>query len=286
MRFVVTRRKPDFDRLNITEVTVALLERAEKISVVLFLASEGQAIDLVKALRSDLRFELDFLEFYSGTALELLRDRHIRDPKSMDLPGIPESAGAALFFEYSFDALATAAEDSPLLETIRSCGATIADSWAAYENREIERLKNFRHILPETINAIIADRKKQIPRLHKLGTDLAVPDDGLDAMWQCYIDELAVANLQWAAFGHIGNNHIHVNILPRSESELERGLALYERFAAKAVALGGTVSAEHGIGKIKKKYLNLLYNRAQLDQMISLKRAFDPEGLLNDGNIF
>ena len=270
----------------ITEVTVALIARTEKISVVLFLDSDSQAINLVKAFRSDARIELDFLEFYSATALELLRERQEQDPKSLDLPAIPKAAGAALFFEYGFDALAPAPEGSALLETIKNSGAGVADSWAAYESREIERLKNFRHILPETINAIIADRKKRIPQLHKLGTDLAVPDDGLVAMWQYYVDSLEGAGLQWAAFGHIGDNHIHVNILPRDEAELEHGLALYERFAGKAVALGGTVSAEHGIGKIKKKYLKLLYKRDQIEQMVSLKRAFDPGGLLNDGNIF
>jgi D-lactate dehydrogenase (cytochrome) len=270
----------------ITEVTAALLKRDEKISVVQFLRSDEQAIGLVDTLRNDERIQLDFLEFYSGNALDLLQQRQIQDPKSVDMPPIPEHAGAALFFEFSFEAMADNLDYGLLAEAINSCGASISDSWAAYENRELQRLKDFRHILPETINAIIAERKKQYPGLHKLGTDLAVPDERLRDMWQIYYDALETADLEWVAFGHIGNNHIHINILPRNESELQRGLALYEHFAAKAVEFGGTVSAEHGIGKMKIKFLELMYSPHHLKEMQTVKFALDPSRLLNPGNIF
>ena len=270
----------------ITEVTVALLKRTQKISMVQFLKSDEQAIDLVDALRNEKNVQLDFLEFYSGNALNLLRQRQLQDPKSLDMPPIPEQAGAALFFEFSFDAMAASLDYTALEKTLISCKASIADSWAAYENRDLQRLKDFRHILQETINAIIAERKKQYPELHKLGTDLAVPDDSLRDMWQLYKDSLETADLQWVAFGHIGNNHIHVNILPRNSTELQNGLALYEKFAAKAVEHGGTVSAEHGIGKMKIILLALMYSPEQLEEMRVLKLAFDPANLLNPGNIF
>jgi D-lactate dehydrogenase (cytochrome) len=229
---------------------------------------------------------LDFLEFYSGNALDLLRQRQKQDPKAVDMPAIPEQAGAALFFEFGFTPMANKLNYTALEETIKSNGASLSDSWAAYENRELQRLKDFRHILPETINAIIAERKKQYPELHKLGTDLAVPDDRLHDMWQVYKGSLSAADLQWVAFGHIGNNHIHVNILPRNGSELQEGLKLYGHFAAKAVEFNGTVSAEHGIGKMKTNFLKLMYSPDHLDEMRAVKLALDPENLLNPGNIF
>ena len=171
-------------------------------------------------------------------------------------------------------------------KAIEAVGASIADSWAAYENRELQRLKDFRHLLPEAINAIIAERKKQYPEIHKLGTDLAVPDDRLHDMWRIYKDALDQADLQWVAFGHIGNNHIHINILPRNADELQQGLELYQQFAAKAVEFGGTVSAEHGIGKLKTKFLELMYRPDEIQEMLALKSALDPERLMNPGNIF
>ena len=270
----------------ITEVTVALLRKKETISLVQFLKSDEQAIDLVYALRAEERIHFNFLEFYSGEALALMRRMQLQDPKAVDMPIIPETAGAALFFEFEFAPLADTLDYTALEKTIAGCGASISESWAAYENRELQRLKDFRHILPETINAIIAERKKLHPELHKLGTDLAVPDDRLHDMWQIYKTALDKADLQWVALGHVGNNHIHINILPRNVLELNKGLALYQQFAAKALEFGGTVSAEHGIGKMKIKFLKLMFSPDQIDEMRAVKSAFDPAGLLNPGNIF
>jgi len=269
----------------ITEVTLALLRKTETISLVQFLATDEQAIDLVHALRDEKRIRLNFLEFYSGQALALMRRMQLQDPKAVDMPIVPESAGAALFFEFEFAPLADALDYAALEKTIAGCGASIADSWAAYENRELQRLKDFRHILPETVNAIIAERKKRHPELHKLGTDLAVPDGRLRDMWRIYKTALDSADLEWLALGHIGNNHIHINILPRNADELNKGLSLYRQFAAKALEFGGTVSAEHGIGKMKIEFLELMYSPDQINEMRAVKQAFDPERLLNPGNI-
>ena len=270
----------------ITEVTVGLLKRTPKISVVQFLQSDEQAIALVQALRAESRIRLDLLEFYSGSALDLLRERQRRDARSVGTPPIPETAGAALFFELDFDPAEKFDQMAALDATVRSCGASLAESWAAYENRELDRLKNFRHILPETINGIIAERKKQHPGLHKLGTDLAVPDERLADMWAVYRDALGGAGLEWVAFGHIGNNHVHINIMPRDMADLQKALGLYQMFAEKAVAFGGSVSAEHGIGKLKAKFLKTMFSAAEIEEMRAVKRALDPQLLLNPGNIF
>jgi D-lactate dehydrogenase (cytochrome) len=270
----------------ITSVTVALFKQRPKISVVQFLNTDEQAVDLVEALRADPRIRLDFLEFYSGSALSLLKGRQRRDPRSVGTPAIPESAGAALFLEMDFDPADRTVRMQALQAALERCGASPADSWAAYEGRELDRLKGFRHILPETINAVIAERKKTHPGLHKLGTDLAVPDERLRDMWAVYRGGLEGAGLEWAAFGHIGNNHVHINIMPRDMADLEKALGLYEVFAQKAVEFGGTVAAEHGIGKLKAKYLKTMFRPEEIEQMRAVKRALDPGMSLNPGNIF
>lgn len=270
----------------ITAATVGLLPRRRKISIVQFLASDDQAIALVPALRGDPAVKLDFLEMYSGSALALLRRRQLSDPRAIGTPPIPEAAGAALFFELDFDPAGRSDALAALADLLRRAGAAPADSWCAHENRELERLKHFRHVLPETINAVIAERKKWHPGLHKLGTDFAVPDEHLAAMWAVYREALSGAGLEWAAFGHVGNNHLHVNILPRNMADLEAALAIYRMFAEKAVAFGGTVSAEHGIGKLKAKFLEIMYSPEEIEEMRALKRALDPQLLLNPGNIF
>jgi D-lactate dehydrogenase (cytochrome) len=270
----------------ITEITVALLKQSPKISIVQFLDSDNQAIDLVEAFRTSSSIRMDFLEYYSGSALELLKNQQKDNPKTINAPVISDTAGAALFYELDFDPGNRFAQMEVLDAVIRSVGASLSDSWIAYEKHEIDRLKRFRHFLPESINTLIAKRKKVHSQLHKLGTDLAVPDENLRQMWSFYRNGLEQANLQWVAFGHIGNNHIHVNILPRDMRDMEKALRLYETFAHKAIELEGTISAEHGIGKLKVKFLNSMYSPEDILQMKSIKKALDPLLLLNPGNIF
>jgi len=101
-----------------------------------------------------------------------------------------------------------------------------------------------------------------------------------------YDESLKASNLRYTIFGHIGDNHVHVNILPRDDSEAAVGRELYMQFVRRAVKVGGTISAEHGIGKLKRDYLRELYGEDHLKEMAALKRAFDPAGILGRGNIF
>jgi D-lactate dehydrogenase (cytochrome) len=270
----------------VTSVDVALLRHEDKVSIIQFMDSDEQAVTLADALRSEVRLQLDFLEFYSGNALSLLRRLQREEPSTVGMPPIPENANAALFFEMSFDPHQGNQDFSILEAVINACGGSLERSWAGYESRELDRFKVFRHMVPETINSIIAERKKQYPGIHKLGTDMAVPDGHMREMWDLYRSRCEALQLEWCAFGHIGNNHIHVNILPRNLEELEKGMQLYEIFAKRAVELGGSVSAEHGIGKIKAKFLKVMFTPEQIDQMRNVKKALDPQGLLNPNDIF
>ncbi len=270
----------------VTRVDVALVKHEDKISIVQFLDSDEQAMKLTQLLRSNQRLQLDFLEFYSENALNLLRERQVREPSTVGMPPLPKDDRSALFFEMSFDPRSQNLDFSELEATLARGGATLDHSWVGYESRELDRFKVFRHLIPETVNEIIAERKKTTPGLHKLGTDLAVPDEYLEEMWALYRDSLNTSALDWLAFGHIGNNHIHVNILPRNMEDQEKGLDQYAVFAQKAVEFGGAVSAEHGVGKIKEKFFRLMYTSDQIDQMKRVKDALDPQGLFNPGNIF
>jgi len=87
-------------------------------------------------------------------------------------------------------------------------------------------------------------------------------------------------------FGHIGENHLHVNLLPKSEEEKVVAKDLIMKFVKKAISLGGTISAEHGVGKIKHAYLREMYGEAGIREMIRIKKTFDPNGILGRNNIF
>ena len=77
-----------------------------------------------------------------------------------------------------------------------------------------------------------------------------------------------------------------MNILPRDAAEYARGKALFARWAEAVTAMGGAVSAEHGVGKLKRDFLTIMYGPAHLCEMARLKLAFDPAGQLGRGNLF
>jgi D-lactate dehydrogenase (cytochrome) len=269
----------------ITEIEVALQKWNNPISIVQFLPSDDKAIDFVITLRREKSIRPEFIEFYSSHALDLLRTKQKEDPKGVGMPPIPDYATSAVFFDLQFDPENKDHDYSKLEEIVYRCGSTLGMSWAGYEQRDLERFKNFRHVLPETVNTIIAERKKKIPELYKLGTDLAVPDHALEEIWAFYTSILGGAGLEWVAFGHIGNNHIHINIIPRSLKEMKEGLLIYREFAKKAVDLGGTISAEHGVGKIKKEFFSIMFSDKELKEMKAVKHALDPGCMLNPGNM-
>ena len=116
--------------------------------------------------------------------------------------------------------------------------------------------------------------------------DMAVPDEHFAEMLRFYQETLRARRLQYVVFGHIGDGHVHVNVMPRDGAEAAAARDTYAEFVRRAVALGGTISAEHGVGKIKRDYLRELYGDAHLREMAALKRAFDPACVLGRGNIF
>jgi FAD/FMN-containing dehydrogenase len=120
----------------------------------------------------------------------------------------------------------------------------------------------------------------------KLGSDYAVPLARNQEMLAEYHALLRQHDLEYVIFGHIGDAHVHVNILPKSPAEFEAGQRLMLHFARHAVALGGTVSAEHGLGKRKGHLLALQYTLEQIEAMKDVKRRLDPQWLLNRGNLF
>jgi D-lactate dehydrogenase (cytochrome) len=75
-------------------------------------------------------------------------------------------------------------------------------------------------------------------------------------------------------------------LLPRDENELERSQKVCMEFYKKGISLGGTVSAEHGIGKIRRKYLEMMYGKEGMLDMARMKKAFDPKCILGLDNIF
>ena len=255
--------------------------------VVVFLPSPGSVVEFVQGLRGQPEaIKPVAIEYFDPRSLELIRIQKQENGVFADIPDIPQGSGHAVYIEYHGDEVLLGRAMESLPEAIAAAGGREDNVWMADSERELERLKAFRHAVPEAVNRVIDERRKSEPALTKLGTDMAVPDDQLGAVIDLYRAGLHKAGLDYVMFGHIGNNHLHVNILPRSLEEYNQGKALYLDWARRIIVMGGTISAEHGVGKLKVALLREMMGEGAIRQMRELKRLFDPGGILNRGNLF
>jgi FAD/FMN-containing dehydrogenase len=150
--------------------------------------------------------------------------------------------------------------------------AALEQAAVALDAQARARLWAYRERHTESISA------EGIP--HKL--DVALPLSGL-AAFRTELDQVvAAADARAIVFGHIGAGNLHVNVLgPGPGDDRVDGAVL--RLAA---AHGGTISAEHGIGRAKAALLHLTRSAAEIAAMRAVKSAFDPDGLLNPGVLF
>lgn len=297
----------------VVEIEVALLPKPEALlSGVVFFSSDSDLLTFVQAARSrsltnrELRGSGSRLGALMDKALEVT-DRQARqqssapaglstnldaraleylDSESLNFlrqkyETIPAEAVGAVFFEQE----TTAATDESLMNEwlvlLEQHNALAEKSWFAIGEADQAGLREFRHALPVLMNEWFARHNQR-----KVSTDMSVPDAEFPGMLRFYQETLQPSGLRYTIFGHIGDNHVHVNILPRDDGEAAQAREIYLQFLKRAAAVGGTLSAEHGIGKLKRDYLRLFYSEENLREMAALKRAFDPAGILGRGNIF
>jgi D-lactate dehydrogenase (cytochrome) len=273
----------------VTEVELSLLAQPEGVlSGVVFFRREDSLLAFVREARGrslETRaasngaapaagegIDARALEYFDGEALNFLRERY---------PLVPLGAAGAVFFEQETTPRTEEALMGEWLELVEKYDALADESWFGTNESDRAEMRAFRHALPVMVNEWLARRGQR-----KVSTDMAVPDAAFPEMMRFYRETLRAGRLSYVIFGHIGDNHVHVNILPRDDAEQAAAREVYGRFVERAVSLGGTVSAEHGVGKIKREYLRALYGERHLREMAELKRAFDPACVLGRGNVF
>ena len=277
----------------VTEVRVALTPRPEGIlSALAFFASDDDAVAFVCEARGDVCETAAgpvrplALEFFDSRSLDFLRERKADEGPGSALPELPDYARAGILFEEAYD------EDT-LLDVYESWealllrhGSSMERTWGGMDESDLARLKALRHGVAEQVNAEIARAQARHPDIHKVGTDAAVPTGALVPMFSFLRERLAGTGLKHVVFGHVGDNHLHMNVMPRDPDELRLAKEVATSVAERAVALGGTVSAEHGIGKLKHEFLRIMFGDEGLAEMVSVKRALDPGLVLNRGVMF
>lgn len=271
----------------ITEIELALMPQPNTIwGVSCFFTDENQAVDLTIAARDRLASATAF-EFFDADALAILRHQKAESTAFAGLPSIPKDAQCCVYVELSCGSEEEALQELYHLgELLEQCGGSEERTWVARTAIDREQQRFFRHAVPESTNMLIDERRRIDASITKLGSDMSVPNDRLRDVMELYRTTLRSNGLQTAIWGHIGNNHLHVNVLPNSAEEYQRGKALYAQWAQEVTAMGGAVSAEHGVGKLKRDFLTVMYGEDHLREMAAMKRQLDPTGVLGQGNLF
>ncbi len=267
----------------ITKIKLKLLPQPEDtISCVLFFEDETTALNFLEEAR-DISYQNkknNVNDNINALALEFFDERALRF-LAKDFSAIPENAQAAIWFEQestadSFDTILEAWNN--LMQTHNVNEET---AWFAFSDADKEKIKDFRHAISWKVNEYVARNN-----FRKLGTDVAVPDKVFREFYFTLQNWAKQSNIDFVSYGHFGNSHIHLNFLPKNDEEFNEGKKLYKQICEEAVRLGGTISAEHGIGKAKRDYLLMMYGEANIRKMAALKKSLDPNLILGIGNIF
>lgn len=213
------------------------------------------------------------LEFMEREAIEIAADFAGVRPPAMD-----ETTQAHLLIEVDgFDPSELMPQLERIFPAVEACGA--GEPLLAQDESAKNQLWKLRRIVGEAVKAASVFKEE----------DTVVPRGTLPELLEAVKAIGAKYGFESICYGHAGDGNLHVNILKRGVSEAaweqELPVAIRSIFE-KVVALGGTISGEHGIGWVQRPYMDLAFSPIELQLQRAIKAQFDPKGLLNPGKIW
>lgn len=229
--------------------------------------------DAVTAL---LTLDPSAIELLDRTFLDLVRQHRGAEA----LPELTPAIEAILLVEFEGD------DPGAMADRARRAVELVApwsrDVAIALTPEEEERLWHLRHAA-SPILAGLSERRRSVQVIE----DGCVPVSQLGRYIEVVRREAVSRGLQVVIFGHAGDGNIHVNVLPELDradvAEQLRGL--FEAVSSAVIALGGVVSGEHGVGRLRAGWMERQYGADMVALFRAVKDAFDPAGLLNPGVI-
>lgn len=248
----------------ITEVTLRLLPpQASACTVVGSFASVHDATQAVLAITSTIRPAM--LEFMDQVSINAVED--------MLRMGLDRTAGALLLAQSDAPGPAGAAEVAIIRQAFESSGAT-----EVFDTND-----------PAEGEAFTAARRAAIPAVERLGSllleDVGVPLPALPALIGGVESISADNRVMISVIAHAGDGNTHPLIVfdPDDADEHDRAQTAFGQVMDLAIALGGTITGEHGVGRLKKAWLPDQVGPDVMELTAVIKSALDPEGLLNPG---
>ncbi|MBK7104606.1 MAG: FAD-binding oxidoreductase [Ignavibacteriae bacterium] len=261
----------------ITSIKLKLIDLPKQIlSMIIFFNSEDNSFSFLaeikeKCKNGNSQIDLREIEFFDKNSLKLLIN---------EFPNIPENSKSAIWIEQELENNEDKVLDE-ITEIITKYDGNLENIWFAIDENERNKMKLFRHSIALKVNDIISQRG-----LKKVGTDNAVPDEKFYEFYKYTCGLIKENNLDYVVYGHMGNSHLHFNMLPKSKNELDMSRKLYAEICKFSTKLGGTISAEHGIGKYKRDFLLNMFGEENILKMAKLKKTLDSNMVLSLNNIF
>jgi glycolate oxidase len=253
----------------ITAMTLRLVPKPEaKRTMVAFFEEVSSAVQTVSRM---IRHKIvpAILEFMDRLCIDCVREEMHLD--------LPENSGAMLLIEVDGNPDLVVHQAGIIEDLCRQCGAMAFR--AAKDEKSAEGLWEARRNVSPSLHKL---------RPHKINEDIVVPRSRL-ADLVSFLEAVSIEyGLPIPAFGHAGDGNIHVNVMLDKEDpvQLKNGHTIVEALFRKVIAMGGTITGEHGIGITKAPYLAMEIPVEGISLMKRIKKAFDPEGILNPGKIF
>ena len=275
----------------ITRLTLRLLPKPEsRWSLGLFFKEKEKADEFAEEMRhrkkSNESAWISAMEYMDANTLEVIAGRKPLVQSISTLPDVPDSTDVMVYVELEGNEDCIEELLTEIADLAEYNGCDPENTWAFTGDYDTEKMRAYRHAAPESINLKIDVARSLDGRIRKLGTDIEYPERDFREMVKEYRTGLEDAALYGCIFGGIYDSHMHVNIIPASYEEYERGKTLIKTWTVMAEAHGGNPSTEHGIGKIKQTVLT----DGQLDvirtRLLPLKEKYDPENIFNPGDIF
>ena len=253
----------------VTEITLKLLPKPETIkTMAVFFDSMQKAAKAVPGIMKEATIPR-CVEYLDEACLDL-----VKDALSFDFP---EGIKAMLILELDGNITSVENDAENIKKLCFSYGAL--DVLVAKDQTQAQKLWDARKALSPVLYKIATN---------KINEDIVVPIDKIPDMVQVTQEIQRKYGLKVVSFGHAGDGNIHCNIMynKADKNESEKAEKAVDELFNATLALGGTITGEHGVGMTKLKYLPREIGATQIKLMKGIKKVFDPQNILNPGKIF
>jgi D-lactate dehydrogenase (cytochrome) len=275
----------------ITELTLELIPKPKEIwGISFFFEEKTKAFKFIKDVLN-LKFEqnnskIAAIEYMDRNTLNIIDERRNLITALKSIPPIDKDISCMIYIEIHGD-------DDESVEAIAETLMNISievdcdpdKTWAVNGDSEIEKMRNFRHAAPEAINLYIDHVKNEYGKITKLGTDISIKNETFDSIINNYENYIEKEGLKACIFGHVRENHLHVNILPSNYLEYEKGLELIKKWSKKFANEKEIVFTENGVGKLKKEIFLDTTEDDYVEEIRRLKKQYDPLQMWNPENM-